>query len=151
MIGRLVASIGLLACLALVAAKALLRSRADDDLDEIDMAVVLARKRFRTRARPFLGGTMLVLASTTEMDLRRALPGPTGIELAVAVIGGHLRLIVPPEWNVAVTVQPRMSLVTHLPEPEKVDAPWLRMIGRAWFSRVEVIARPVPTAVVSLP
>jgi len=147
MIARLLLAVSATVAGGLLAARRLLRSRADDQLDEIDLAVVATTVRFRTRARPFLGGTVLVVAGTAELDLRRAHPAPTGIEIAITAVVGHLRLVIPPEWNLEVRVNRSLSLLQHQHAPAHPDAPWLRLIGRSWLARVEVVTRSAPVGV----
>ena len=78
------------------AARALLKDRWAQDQDEIDLAAVAASRRIRMRARPFIGATILVAAASVELDLRRVLPAPTGVEVSVLMFGGSLRVVIPP-------------------------------------------------------
>lgn len=123
--------------LVAVAAKLVLRSRIDEDLDEADLAVVLTGVVYRPTAKPYLGATVLVVAGAAEIDLTQVEPAPTGIELAVSMCAGSLRVKVPSNWNVAVALDQRGSAVRH-PTERIPDEPWLRIIGRAWFSAIDV-------------
>jgi hypothetical protein len=131
--------LGLFLLAGLLAAKGMLRSRADPELDEIDLALVLGRRRFQSRARPFLGGTVLVVAGSITLDLRQVEPAPTGIEVAIRAVAGRLLLLVPADWNLSVDLETRAAWV-DVPGPIRPDSPWLRMIGRAWLARVRLIA-----------
>lgn len=127
-----------LTAVAAVAAKLVLRSRIDDDLDEADLAVVLTATVYRPTARPYIGATVLVVAGAAHIDLTRVEPAPTGVELALSVVAASLRVTVPTTWNVAVALDQRGSSVRS-PQDKSTDAPWLRIIGRAWGSAVEVV------------
>jgi len=140
--------IGLVAA-AVTTAKALLRDRSDQDHDEIDLAAVAARRRIRMRARPFIGATILVAVATVELDLRRVLPAPTGVEISVMMFGGSLRVVTPPGWQVVNSVKARGSRVMVPAKHTTEDAPVVRLEGSAWLSRIEIIQRSVPVAVAS--
>jgi hypothetical protein len=122
---------------AAVAAKLLLRSRVDEDLDEADLAVVLTGTVYRPTARPFIGATVLVVAGAAHIDLTQVEPAPTGVELALSMFGGSLRVTVPGSWNVGVDLDQRGAAVQY-PQDTTPDAPWLRVIGRAWGSAIQV-------------
>ena len=138
-----------LAAGVLAAARALLNDRWAQDQDEIDLAAIAASRRIRMRARPFIGATVLVAAASVDLDLRRVLPAPTGVEIAMLMFGGSLRVVTPPGWQVSVSVKTRAVLVSTPLEVTSDDAPLLRLEGSAWVSRIEVIQRPVPVAVAS--
>jgi len=132
---------------ALATAKALLRDRSDQDHDEIDLAALVARRRIRMRARPFIGATILVIAGAVELDLRRVLPAPTGVEVAVIMVGGSLRVVIPPDWEAVNSLKTRVAWVSGPDLRIHDDAPVMRLEGSVWLSRVEIIQRPVPVAV----
>jgi hypothetical protein len=134
---------------ALLFAKRAARDRSGEDRDEFDVAAILENRELRIRARPFLGGTVLVLAGAAELDLRRATPAPTGMEIALLVIGGKLRLVVPPDWRPEVDIGRSAAQVKIVHPGGGLDDPLLRVIGKAWLGRVELISRAVPTAVAS--
>jgi len=140
--------IGLVAA-AVTTAKALLKDRSNQDHDEIDLAVVAARRRIRMRAKPFIGATILVAVATIELDLRRVLPAPTGVEISVMMFGGSLRVVTPPGWDVANSLKTRATRVKAPADDTAEDAPVIRLEGSAWLSRVEIIQRSVPVAVAS--
>jgi hypothetical protein len=130
-------------------AKALLKDRSALDQDEIDLAAVATRRRIRMRAQPFQGATILVAAAAVELDLRRVLPGPTGVEISMLMFGASLRVVIPPGWEVSTSVKTRAVTVIEPSEDTSDDAPVLRLEGSAWLSRIEVIQRSVPVAVAS--
>jgi hypothetical protein len=141
--------IALLATLgaALFLAKLIVRDRSEEDRDEIDVATILGERRLRMRSHPFIGGTILVIAGRVELDLRRVSPAPTGIEIEVLVIGGVLRIVVPPNWRREVVVSSRAARIDSMPTGLESDSPLFRLTGRAWMSQVELIGRRVPSAV----
>lgn len=123
-------------------ARFLLVDRVNEESDEIDLAVVAARRRYRIRARPFIGATILVAAGDAELDLRRAVPSPTGIEVNALVICGRLSVIAHADWNVDNPIG-EGSLSAN------PDAFTLRIRGRRILGRVEVEHRSAPAAVAS--
>ena len=131
------------------AARALLNDRWAQDQDEIDLAAIAASRRIRMRARPFIGATILVAAASVELDLRRVLPAPTGVEVSMLMFGGSLRVVTPPGWQVATSIKTRGARLSSPTEAINDDAPVLRLEGSAWLSRIEVTQRPVPVAVAS--
>jgi hypothetical protein len=95
---------------------------------------------------------MLLIASSVELDLRRALPAPTGIEIDVVAVGSSLRLVVPPHWRVDVQIERRGAAIAPPVTNDAVvddDSPVLKVTGSAWFSHLAVETRTVPTAVAS--
>ncbi|MGH8926083.1 MAG: hypothetical protein ACRDWA_15820 [Acidimicrobiia bacterium] len=137
----LTAAAALIAC-ALGLARLVLQDRVKDTTDEIDLAVVAARRRYRIRARPFIGATILVVAGDAELDLRRAVPSPTGIEVSAIVICGRLTVVANADWN----VDNPMGGGSEKPDP---DSPAVRIKGRRILGRVEVERRSAPSAVAS--
>ena len=140
--------IGLVAA-AVTTAKAILRDRSDQDHDELDFAAVAGSRRIRMRAKPFIGATILLAIARVELDLRRVLPAPTGVDISLMAFGGSLRIVTPPGWEVVDSLKARGTRV-KLPADKTIeDSPTIRLEGSAWFSRVEVIQRSVPVAVAS--
>jgi hypothetical protein len=135
--------LGLLA-LALSSLKALLKDRFDPDQDEIDVAAVASVRRIEMRARPFIGATMLVAASAVELDLRRVLPAPTGLEISVLMYGGSLRVVIPPDWGITTSINTRLARLSQPAGSVAEDAPVMRLKGSAWLSNIVITRRPVP-------
>jgi len=140
--------IGLVAAV-LVAARALLKDRSGQDQDEIDLAAVATSRRIRMRARPFQGATILAAVASVELDLRRVVPAPTGVEISVLLFGGSLRVVIPPGWEVSTSIKTRGVRLVEPNVQTAEDAPVLRLEGSAWLSRIEIIQRSVPVAVAS--
>ena len=139
---KLLIALGGLIAGALALARLFLVDRVDEESDEIDLAVVAARRRYRIRARPFIGATILVAAGVAELDLRRAVPSPTGIEVNAIVICGRLSVIANAAWNVDNPIGEGSAGF----DP---DAFTVRIRGRRILGRVEVERRSAPTAVAS--
>jgi hypothetical protein len=131
------------------AARALLNDRWTQDEDEVDLAAIAASRRIRMRARPFIGATILVAAASVELDLRRVLPAPTGVEVSMLMFGGSLRVVTPPGWQIATSIKTRGARLSSPTQAINDDAPVLRLEGSAWLSSIEVTQRPVPVAVAS--
>ena len=127
---------------ALGLARVLLVDRVNEESDEIDLAVVAARRRYRIRARPFIGATILVAAGDVELDLRRAVPSPTGIEVNALVICGRLLVIANADWN----VDNPLGVGTLSLNP---DAFTLRIRGRRILGQVRVEHRSALTVLAS--
>lgn len=133
----------------LVFAKLMARDRSNEDRDEIDVAAIMENRHLRMRSRPFIGGTILVVGGQVELDLRRTTPAPTGVEIAILVLCGVLRLVVPPDWRPEISVDFRAGRLVSPSTDSNSDGPLFRLTGRALLSRVELIPRAVPTAVAS--
>ncbi|HKZ21223.1 MAG TPA: hypothetical protein VJQ57_14075 [Acidimicrobiia bacterium] len=127
---------------ALGLARVLLVDRINEESDEIDLAVVAARRRYRIRARPFIGATILVTVGDAELDLRRAVPSPTGIEVNALVICGRLSVIANADWN----VDNPLGEGTLIVNP---DAFTVRIRGRRILGRVQVEHRSALTVLAS--
>jgi hypothetical protein len=134
---------------ALFLAKLIVRDRSQEDRDEVDVTSILQSRRLRMRSRPFIGGTILVVAGRLELDLRRVVPAPTGIEIEVLLIGGVVRIVVPPNWRREVAVRSRAARIDSMPTGLESDSPLFRLTGQAWMSRVVLIGRRVPSALAS--
>ena len=135
------AVVGLIAG-ALGLARLVLVDRVNEQADEIDLAVVAARRRYRIRGRTFIGATILVVAGDAELDLRRAIPSPTGIEVSTVVVGGRLTVIAHTGWNVE-------NPLGAGSERSDSDAPTVRIRGRKILGQVAVERRSAPIAVAS--
>lgn len=99
-------------------------ARFSDLSDELDLAVIGRRRRWRVRANPFIGATILVVAADVELDLRAAVPAPTGIEVHAIVLGGRLQVLGQPDWR--------------LDGEPVTDAPLLRVVAFVRLGRVKV-------------
>ena len=91
------------AFLAAIAAKLSLRSKAESDIQEIDLVAIFEGNTLLSTADPFYGGKTLTMFAGTLLDLRKVTPAPTGIHLDVIVIMGGLTLLIPEGWKVDFT------------------------------------------------
>lgn len=85
---------------AAVAAKFLLESNAESTTEEIDLVSIFEGQHLVSEADPFYGGKILTMFGGALLDLRKAVPAPTGIYLDLAVVGGGVSLVVPEGWRV---------------------------------------------------
>jgi hypothetical protein len=92
--------------------------------DELDLAIIGRRRRLVSTADPFIGATLLVIASSVELDLRAATPAPTGIEIHTVVVAGRLSIRAQPDWR--------------LDGETDSDAPLLRVIAVSKLGKVSI-------------
>ena len=85
---------------AALAAKFMLESNAGPETEEIDLVAIFEGKELISTANPFYGGKVLSMFGGVMIDLRKATPSPTGIDLDVMIVMGGLQLIVPEGWRV---------------------------------------------------
>ena len=85
---------------AAVAAKLLLESNARPKTEEIDLVSIFEGQHLASEADPFYGGKILTMFGGVLIDLRDAVPAPTGIYLDLAVVMGGLSIVVPEGWRV---------------------------------------------------
>lgn len=85
---------------AAVAAKFMLQSNAEPDTEEIDLVAIFEGKQLVSSADPFYGGQVLAMFGGVLLDLRKAHPAPTGIDLHVSVLMGGVSIVVPEGWRV---------------------------------------------------
>jgi hypothetical protein len=83
-----------------LAAKLLLRSHASEQTQEIDLVNILGGEHLVSSADPFFGGKITTGFGGTILDLRKAVPAPTGIYVDVLIVFGGLSLVLPPGWKV---------------------------------------------------
>ena len=134
----LVAALG-----AAAAAKFILESRAEPESQEIDLVSIFEATNLTSVADPFSGGKVLNLFAATNLDLRKAQPGPTGIELDLAVLCGAVNILLPEGWRVRSELTVGAAGFTDATRTDaNPDAPVLRLTGFAVLSGVSVQARP---------
>ena len=81
-------------------AKFMLESNAEPDTEEIDLVAIFEGKELISTANPFYGGKILSMFGGIMIDLRKATPSPTGVDLDVMIVMGGLQIIVPEGWRV---------------------------------------------------
>ncbi len=97
---RLLRMVTLVALGAGIAAKFMLESNAGPETEEIDLVAIFEGKELVSTADPFFGGKVLTMFGGVMMDLRRATPSPTGVDIAVMVVMGGPSNVVPEGWRV---------------------------------------------------
>jgi hypothetical protein len=93
--GLFVAALG-----AAAAARFMLESNAEPETEEIDLVAIFDGKQLVSSADPFYGGQVLAMFGGVLLDLRKAHPAPTGIDLNLSVLMGGVSLVVPEGWRV---------------------------------------------------
>ena len=115
---------------AALAAKLLLRSHASEETQEIDLVNIFGGQHLVSTADPFFGGKVTTLFAGTTLDLRRAVPAPTGIYLDILVGFGGVDLVVLPGWKVVFEGSTWGGGFADLTHPTSdPDSPMLRLGG----------------------
>lgn len=83
-----------------LAAKLLLESNAEPTTEEIDLVSIFEGQHLRSKAQPFYGGKVMAMFGGVIIDLREAVPAPTGVYLDLVVAMGGVSLVVPEGWRV---------------------------------------------------
>ncbi len=131
-----------------LAAKLVLQSHATEDTEEIDLVNIFGGYKLLSAADPFFGGKVTTLFGGTLIDLRRAVPAPTGIYLDILVVFGGLSLVVPPGWRVVFDGTVTAGRIEDLTRPvTDPDAPLVRIGGLVALGGIEATTRPLVEAV----
>jgi hypothetical protein len=131
-----------------LAAKLVLQSHATEDTEEIDLVNIFGGYKLLSAADPFFGGKVTTLFGGTLIDLRRAVPAPTGIYLDILVVFGGLSLVVPPGWRVVFDGTVTAGRIEDLTRPvTDPDAPLVRIGGLVAVGGIEATTRPLVEAV----
>lgn len=135
---------------AAVAAKFLLKSRAEPDTEELDMVTVFSGSNLASTADPFYGGKVMGMFSGTRLDLRRVQPAPTGVHLDLALVFSGLHVIVPAGWRVRSQATVRLGGMTdNTATTADPDAPALHLTGYVVGSGIQIVSRPIVEVVPS--
>jgi hypothetical protein len=123
-------------------AKLVLESHAEPDTEEIDLVSIYESRTLVSSADPFYGGKILAMFSGTTIDMRKATPGPTGIDLDLAICFGGLSLVVPEGWRVRSDVG---FVAGGFSDATKTtadpDVPTVRLTGFVAFGGVQATTR----------
>ena len=131
-----------------LAAKLVLQSHATEDTEEIDLVNIFGGYKLLSAADPFFGGKVTTLFGGTLIDLRRAVPAPTGVYLDILVVFGGLSLVVPPGWRVVFDGTVTAGRIEDLTRPvSDPDAPLVRIGGLVALGGIEATTRPLVEAV----
>ncbi len=124
------------------AAKVLLESNASPDTEEIDLVSIFEGKTLVSSADPFYGGKILGMFSGTLLDLRKATPGPTGVDLDLAVCFGGVSLVVPEGWRVRSEVSFMLGGFSDVTKTTAdPDVPTVRLRGFVFAGGVQATTR----------
>lgn len=136
---------GLIAVLgAFFAAKVLIKSKAGRSSDEIDVVSILADRALILPAGEFGGGEVLAVLGGVSIDLRRAIPTPSGVNLNVAICCGGLGLLVPEGWRVHSDLKLTAGRVGDTTRPnDDPDAVTVYLTGFVVLGGVGVVAGSV--------
>ena len=132
-----------------VGAKFMLESNAEPETEEIDLVAIFEGKQLVSSADPFYGGQVLTMFGGVLLDLRKAHPAPTGIDLNVSVLMGGVSLVVPEGWRVVFDGDVFMggwSDETRTTAEE--DVPIVKVTGRIMMGGLQATTRPSVEAVV---
>lgn len=126
------------------AAKLLLQSNARPETEEIDMVSIFQGTQLVSNAEPFYGGRILSMFAGTRLDLRKAAPAPTGIEIEVTMICSGLQVVVPEGWRVRFSGRNFMSgfsdATRTTADPE---VPTVHITGLLAMSGLQATTKPV--------
>jgi hypothetical protein len=144
-------SLGALAGFGAAAAvvKRTLPTRGDEDSDELALVAVFDGVKLESRARAFVGGSMLAWFGGIAVDLRGATLAP-GAQLTVHSLFGGIAIRVPPDWPIESRIRVLAGGVdVRAPEPDGTTAPMLALDGLVLFGGISVGARGADAAIES--
>ncbi len=134
---------------AALAAKFMLDSNAEPGTEEIDLVAIFEGKNLVSTADPFYGGKVLSMFGGVLIDLRKATPAPTGIDLDVMVVMGGLSIVVPEGWRVKNSVQIYAGgLDDKTKTTANEDVPHLNLKGTVAMGGVQIVTKSPVEAVV---
>lgn len=142
--GLLIVAVG-----AAAAAKFMLQSNAEPETEEIDLVAIFEGSQLVSSADPFYGGQVLTMFGGVLLDLRKANPAPTGIDLNISILMGGVSLVVPEGWRVVFDGDVFMggwSDETRTTADE--DVPTVKVTGRIIVGGLQATTRPSVEAVV---
>jgi len=107
----------------------------DPDADEVHLVAVFEPLAFTSKAPAFTGGTLDTWYGGGVVDLREAVPHPSGAILRVRTIFGGAQLVVPDTWRVSIAMTSIFGGVgdTRTTGELPADAPHLILEGVALF------------------
>lgn len=124
---------------AALAAKFMLESNAKPETEEIDLVAIFEGKELKSTADPFYGGKVLSMFGGVLMDLRKATPAPTGIDLDLMVVMGGVSIVVPEGWKVKNNVKIFAGgLDARAMPPTDDDVPVVNLRGTVVMGGVQI-------------
>jgi hypothetical protein len=135
--------LGLFAGMMVAAAffKRVVRSRGDEESDELALVAILDGIELESRARAFRGGSMLAWFGGIDVDLSGAELGD-GARLTVNALFGGIDVTTPPGWRIESEARAFAGGIDTPGAPADPGAPVLTLDGMAVFGGIDVhIAR----------
>lgn len=133
---------------AALAARFMLESNAHPETEEIDLVTIFDGKELVSTADPFYGGKVLSMFGGVMIDLRKATPAPTGIDLDLMIVMGGLSLVVPEGWRVQNNLK---ILAGGLDDRTKTtaddDVPHVNLRGSVAMGGIQVVTKSTVEAV----
>jgi len=123
--------------------KRIVRSRGDEESDELALVAILDGIELESRAKAFRGGSMLAWFGGIEADLSEAELAPDA-RLSVHALFGGIEVRTPPNWRVESGVKAIMGGIDARGAEDDPAAPVLTLDGMALFGGIEV--GPAPNA-----
>jgi hypothetical protein len=121
--------------------KRAVRSRGDEDSDELALVAVFDGIELESRAKAFRGGSMVAWFGGIDVDLHGAELAP-GARLSVHALNGGIAIKTPPSWRVESKVRTFAGGVdARTPAQGDPDAPVLTLEGMAIFGGIAVVAK----------
>lgn len=125
---------------AAAAVKQALPSRGGEESNELALVAVFDGIELKSRASSFRGGSALTWFGGISLDLREVTLAPDA-HLSVNTLFGGVAIRVPPEWRLESELEAIAGGVDVRSGAEDLDAPTLRLAGRALFGGIAVGAR----------
>jgi hypothetical protein len=126
-------------------------SVGDEESDELSLVAVFNGITLKSRAKAFVGGSMLAWFGGIEVDLREAELAPDA-RLALHTLFGGIAVKTPPGWR----LESKLSAFaggynTQSPSEADPDAPVLKLTGTALFGGIDVGAKTRTTGPTAAP
>ena len=132
---KLGALLGMIAAAAFF--KRVVRSRGDEESDELALVAILDGVELRNRAKAFTGGSMLAWFGGIDVDLSEA-ELADGARLSVNALFGGIDITAPPGWRIEADVKAFAGGIDTPDPPDDPAAPVLALDGMAVFGGIDV-------------
>lgn len=121
--------------------KRAVRSRGDEESDEVALAAIFDGVQLKSRATSFRGGSMLAWYGGIAVDLREAQLAPDA-RLTLHTLFGGIAVRIPAGWRVESNVKALAGGIdVRTVDAEDEDAPTLTIDGLALFGGIAVGAK----------
>ena len=119
--------------------KRVVRSRGDEESDELALVAILDGIEFRSRATAFRGGSLLAWFGGIDVDLREA-ELAEGARLTVHALFGGIDVVTPEGWRIDTEAKALAGGIDVPAVPDDPAAPVLTLEGVAVLGGVSVRA-----------